>query len=111
MDRFCYFANEQRCKGNNRYDAAKTTLPDRDTDFLGNPWKGLYLYIDKTEYVYRVTHSDSKSVFLSRPCRFGKSLLISMLQSYFEGRKELFEGLSIDKLETEWTRFRCCTLT
>lgn len=64
-----------------------------------------YLYIDKTEYVYRMTHSDSKYVFLSRPCRFGKSLLASTLHAYFEGRKDLFEGLAIEKLEAEWTRY------
>lgn len=61
-----------------------------------------YLYIDKTEYVYRMTHSASKYVFLSRPRRFGKSLLTSTLHCYFEGRKELFEGLAIEKLEAEW---------
>ena len=64
-----------------------------------------YLYIDKTEYVYRMTHFDSKYVFLSRPRRFGKSLLTSTLHAYFEGRKELFEGLAIDKMETEWSRY------
>ncbi|WP_299096235.1 ATP-binding protein [uncultured Bacteroides sp.] len=64
-----------------------------------------YLYIDKTEYVYRMTHFDSKYVFLSRPRRFGKSLLTSTLHAYFEGRKELFEGLAIDKMETEWISY------
>lgn len=64
-----------------------------------------YLYIDKTEYVYRMTHSDSKYLFLSRPRRFGKSLLTSTLHAYFEGRKELFEGLAIEKLEKEWTEY------
>lgn len=62
------------------------------------------LYIDKTEYVYRMTHS-GKYFFLSRPRRFGKSLLTSTLRSYFEGRKELFEGLAIERLEKEWTAF------
>lgn len=62
-----------------------------------------YVYIDKTEYVYRMTHSGSTSVFLSRPRRFGKSLLTSTLHSYFEGRKELFEGLAIERLEKDWT--------
>ncbi len=65
--------------------------------------KGL-LYIDKTEHVYRMTHM-SKYVFLNRPRRFGKSLLVSTLKSYFEGRKDLFEGLAIDKLETEWNSY------
>ncbi len=64
-----------------------------------------YLYIDKTGYVYRMTHSASKYKFLSRPRRFGKSLLASTLHSYFEGRKELFKGLVIEKLETEWMSY------
>lgn len=64
-----------------------------------------YLYIDKTEYVYRMTHSAAKYMFLSRPRRFGKSLLTSTLHSYFAGQKELFEGLAIEKLETEWTQY------
>ncbi len=56
-----------------------------------------YLYIDKTQYVYDLTHS-SKYAFLSRPRRFGKSLLVSTLQAYFEGRKDLFAGLAVEKL-------------
>ena len=67
--------------------------------------EGNYLYIDKTEYVYKMTHSASSYIFLSRPRRFGKSLLTSTLHAYFEGRKELFEGLAIDKMETEWSRY------
>ena len=67
--------------------------------------EGNYLYVDKTELVYRMTHSASKYQFLSRPRRFGKSLLTSTLHSYFEGRKELFEGLAIEHLEKEWTRY------
>ncbi len=63
------------------------------------------LYIDKTEYVYRMTHTDGKYFFLSRPRRFGKSLLVSTFQSYFEGRKDLFEGLAIERLETEWNSY------
>ena len=64
-----------------------------------------YLYIDKTEQVYRMTHSASKYMFLSRPRRFGKSLLVSTLHSYFEGRKELFQGLAIERMETEWKKY------
>ena len=64
-----------------------------------------YLYIDKTEYVYRLAHSDSKYYFLSRPRRFGKSLLTSTLHSYFAGKKELFKGLAVEKLEKEWTEY------
>ena len=64
-----------------------------------------YLYIDKTEHVYRMTHSASKYMFLSRPRRFGKSLLVSTLQAYFEGRKELFRGLAMEQLEAEWASY------
>lgn len=64
-----------------------------------------YLYVDKTEYVWRLAHGASKYVFLSRPRRFGKSLLTSTLYSFFEGKKELFLGLSIDRLETEWISY------
>lgn len=63
------------------------------------------LYIDKTEYIYRMTHGNMKYVFLARPRRFGKSLLTSTLKSYFEGKKELFKGLAIEKLETEWEQY------
>ena len=64
-----------------------------------------YLYVDKTEYVYKLAHGDAKYYFLSRPRRFGKSLLTSTLRSYFEGRRDLFKGLAIDALETEWTEY------
>ena len=63
--------------------------------------EGDYIYIDKTDMVYRMTQS-FKYVFLSRPRRFGKSLLASTLHSYFAGKKELFKGLAIERLETEW---------
>ena len=62
-------------------------------------------YVDKTEYIYRMTHTDGTYFFLSRPRRFGKSLLVSTFQSYFEGKKELFEGLAIEKLEKEWNTY------
>ena len=62
-------------------------------------------YIDKTEYVYRMSHTDGTYFFLSRPRRFGKSLLVSTFQSYFEGRKDLFEGLAIEKLERDWDAY------
>jgi hypothetical protein len=61
------------------------------------------VYVDKTELVYKMAHGP-KFVFLSRPRRFGKSLLASTLQCYFEGRKELFAGLAMERLETEWTK-------
>ena len=63
------------------------------------------LYIDKTEYVYRMTHTSGTYFFLARPRRFGKSLLVSTMQSYFEGKEELFKGLAVDKLEKEWTEY------
>lgn len=64
-----------------------------------------FLYVDKTEYIYRMTHTSGKYFFLSRPRRFGKSLLVSTMQSYFEGEKELFKGLAIEKLEKDWTEY------
>ena len=67
--------------------------------------KNDFFYIDKTEYVYRMTHTNGKYFFLSRPRRFGKSLLVSTFLSYFEGKKELFQGLAIEKLEKEWTEY------
>ena len=60
-----------------------------------------YVYVDKTEMIYNLAHGGS-IFFLSRPRRFGKSLLISTLKSYFLGQKELFKGLKIDALEKEW---------
>ena len=63
------------------------------------------LYVDKTEYVYRMTHSGGKHFFLSRPRRFGKSLLVSTLEAYFQGKKELFEGLAVEKLEKDWIKY------
>ncbi|SHK71023.1 ATP-binding protein [Fibrobacter sp. UWEL] len=63
-----------------------------------------FFYVDKTDLVYKLTHT-SKYYFLSRPRRFGKSLLISTLQCYFEGRKELFTGLAMERLETEWKKY------
>ena len=64
-----------------------------------------FLYVDKTEYIYRMTHTSGKYFFLCRPRRFGKSLLVSTMQSYFEGKKELFKGLAIEKLEKDWTEY------
>ena len=63
------------------------------------------LYIDKTEYIYRMVHSGGSYFFLSRPRRFGKSLLVSTLDSYFSGKKDLFKGLAMEKLEQEWTEY------
>ena len=66
--------------------------------------KGGYLYIDKTALIYQLANTGSY-YFLSRPRRFGKSLLLSTLEAYFQGKKELFEGLALEKLEKEWTEY------
>lgn len=63
-----------------------------------------YFYIDKTALVYRMVKTGSY-YFLSRPRRFGKSLLISTLEAYFQGKKELFEGLAMEKLEKDWITY------
>ena len=60
-----------------------------------------YVYVDKTDLVYSLV-KEGKIYFLSRPRRFGKSLLVSTLKNYFLGRKELFKGLKIDALEQDW---------
>ena len=65
---------------------------------------GNCVYVDKTELIYRLTHTDS-IYFLSRPRRFGKSLLVSTLEAYFLGKKHLFEGLAMERLETEWAEY------
>lgn len=62
-----------------------------------------YVYVDKTDMVYSLAN-EGKVYFLSRPRRFGKSLLLSTLRAYFEGRKELFKGLKIEALEKNWHR-------
>ena len=61
-----------------------------------------YLYIDKTSMIHCLVHTGSY-YFLSRPRRFGKSLLLSTLEAYFEGKRDLFKGLALERLETEWT--------
>ena len=60
-----------------------------------------FLYVDKTAEIYKLA-KEGRYYFLSRPRRFGKSLLVSTMEAYFSGRKELFSGLAIEKLETEW---------
>lgn len=65
---------------------------------------GGFVYVDKTALIYRLAAS-GQYYFLSRPRRFGKSLLVSTMEAYFSGRKELFEGLAIQSLEKEWTEY------
>ena len=63
-----------------------------------------YVYVDKTALMYKMV-SEGKYYFLSRPRRFGKSLLLSTLEAYFEGKKELFAGLAVEQVEKDWTRY------
>ena len=66
--------------------------------------EGNFLYVDKTAYVYQLA-STSTPYFLSRPRRFGKSLFLTTLEAYFQGRKDLFEGLAIEGLEKDWIAY------
>lgn len=61
-----------------------------------------YVYVDKTALIYKLANTNT-TYFLSRPRRFGKSLLVSTLEAYFQGKKELFKGLAMENLEKEWT--------
>ncbi len=63
-----------------------------------------YLYVDKTAHIHRLAHSGAY-YFLSRPRRFGKSLLLSTMKAYFSGKRELFHGLAMEKLEQHWTQY------
>lgn len=63
-----------------------------------------YVYVDKTEFIWRLAHENGKSFFLSRPRRFGKTLLVSTMKAYFEGRLDLFEGLAVERLEEDWAQ-------
>ena len=64
-----------------------------------------FIYVDKTEYVYDLANHYGNAMFLSRPRRFGKSLLCSTLKYYFLGHKELFKGLAIEQLEKDWVEY------
>ena len=66
--------------------------------------QGGYVYVDKTHHIYRLV-STGKYYFLSRPRRFGKSLLVSTLEAYFKGKKELFKGLAMEGLEKDWVEY------
>lgn len=66
--------------------------------------EGNYVYVDKTKYIVDLLRKGSQYVFLSRPRRFGKSLFVSTLQAYFEGRKELFNGLALGSYEKKWVK-------
>jgi len=64
-----------------------------------------YVYVDKTDFVWQMTQEDNPFLFLSRPRRFGKSLLVTTLCAFYEGRKDLFEGLKVMDLEQEWRQY------
>lgn len=66
--------------------------------------RGGYVYVDKSEMVFRLS-STGKYYFLSRPRRFGKSLLLSTIEAYFLGKKDLFEGLAISNMEDDWSEY------
>ena len=66
--------------------------------------QGGFVYVDKTDLIYKLVKGGN-IFFLSRPRRFGKSLLVSTLENYFLGKKELFQGLAIDGLEKEWAEY------
>ena len=66
--------------------------------------QGGYVYVDKTNLIHQLA-TTGKYYFLSRPRRFGKSLLVSTMEDYFQGKKELFKGLAIEKLEKDWTEY------
>ncbi len=66
--------------------------------------KGGYLYVDKTDIIWQLANRGKKYNYLSRPRRFGKSVLVDTLEVYFMGKKELFEGLKIMQMETEWVK-------
>ena len=66
--------------------------------------KGGYLYVDKTDIIWQLANRNKTYNYLSRPRRFGKSVLVDTLEAYFMGKKELFEGLKIMQMETEWVK-------
>jgi hypothetical protein len=81
--------------------AQKYPVGIQDFEYIRNNG---FVYVDKTAYIYQLAQA-SKYVFLSRPRRFGKSLLCSTMKSYFEGRRELFQGLAVEQLEQDWTAY------
>ncbi len=85
-------------------DMARRRFPVGVQDFEKIRTDG-FVYIDKTEYIYELANNYGDAMFLSRPRRFGKSLLCSTLRHYFQGHKELFKGLAIEKLEKNWTEY------
>ena len=84
--------------------AAMKTLATANYDFEGLITGG-YVYVDKTDMLYRLAKRDKDAIyFISRPRRFGKSLMLSTLKCLFEGKKELFKGLKIEKKKWDWSK-------
>lgn len=100
---YCFFVVEEYCChfNNCRRNMSSKIYPIGIQNFEKIRKDG-YFYIDKTALIYQMVKTGSY-YFLSCPRRFGKSLLISTLEVYFLGKKELFEGLAIEKLEKNWT--------
>ena len=88
------------CRDNSR-TIMKYPIGIQDFESIIN---GGYTYVDKTALIYRLV-TEGKIYFLSRPRRFGKSLLVSTLEAYFKGKKDLFNGLAIDSIEKEWAEY------
>ena len=88
----------------NMTDISNRKLPTGIQSFKEIREEG-YLYVDKSDLIWHLANHGKKYNYLSRPRRFGKSILINTLQMYFEGRKELFEGLKIMQLEKEWKQY------
>ena len=97
---FCIFT--QQTTSTERVMQQEKRLPIGSQDFEDLRKNGFF-YVDKTEYVFNLI-KDSKYFFLSRPRRFGKSLFLSTLAAYFEGKKELFQGLYLERAEEELAR-------
>ena len=77
-----------------------------DISSFENLRKGGYVYVDKTDLLWRLAaDKEGRQFFISRPRRFGKSLMLSTLKCIFEGRRELFKGLKIEKMRYDWAKF------
>jgi hypothetical protein len=103
LEIICIFANKKLIKNMTIDLKSDMPLPTGRQDFQSIRRDGC-VYIDKTDLIYRLTQT-SKYVFLNRPRRFGKSLLCSTLKYYFQGRRDLFAGLAIERLEKQWTEY------
>ena len=92
------------CRYRGNAEKRKTMLYPIGIQSFGKIREGGYVYVDKTGLIYNIVKTGGY-YFLSRPRRFGKSLLVSTLEAYFQGKKELFQGLAIENLEKEWSAY------